>query len=82
MYVRNDMLRFIFFLCGEIFGNIDEQTVVLETLTSVQWWIQDFPERGIKPTGDDNVLYGIFLAKYCIKMKQIGLRRVCFPRTL
>ena len=46
-HMRNDMLRFIFFLCEEIFGNIDEQTVVLETLTSVQWQIQDFPQEAL-----------------------------------
>ena len=57
MHVRNDVLmRFIFFLCEDIFGNIDEQTVMLETITSVQWWIQDFPE-GAAPIPEEALIY-------------------------
>ena len=39
---------------------------------TVQWWIQDFPERGYQPLNilGKNLLFGKIFSKKCIKMKE------------
>ena len=40
----------------------------------IQWRIQEFPERGINPKGESNLLFGKYFAKNSMKIKEIGPR--------
>ena len=48
---------------------------MLEVLHDNRWWIQDLPEKGWQlQWGCANLLFGKFLPKNCMKLKEIGLR--------